>query len=364
MSNQFFISTINQKRINLLSSVNTNLSKCVGGTLAINNKIYLAPFLFGSTPEFVIIEIDENDDIRKIPFDLTQLSVINPTNLQIFQGVTSHPNGKIYFCPWNTRKIMVYDTLTDIVSYIGDITNASGSAYNNIILANDGHLYFLPFNKDTGNVMELNPYTNEISFFGSGLNAGKHLGGVYGSNGFIYLAPFAENRIAKIDIVNKTISYLPPTSGSNTGANWCNGSLGFDNKIYFPPVLKTTVLVKNEDDTFYEIPIQGRLSGAQWTSLQLAPNGNLYGFPFEGSRGLEVIPRLNIARTFGTFSSGTNSRNHGTVYRNGSIYSVYRTSNVIYKIQNIGNHNSIYSDIPNDISTISQSLYNKFQNKL
>jgi hypothetical protein len=72
-------------------------------------------------------------------------------------------------------------------------------------------------------------------------------------------------------------------------------------------------------------------STAKWVGGVLAPNGKIYGFPYNATTVLEIDPETQTAATFGSLS-GTNKWRSGVLAPNGKIYGVPFSSTTVLEI--------------------------------
>lgn len=350
MYNKFFSQTTNQKRVAIFENsyfVNAHVGGCYS---PYNNKVYFAPYQADYVTQF--------DPVLKtyiqIPIDTEIVNCISIP--QYSQGAIYAPNNKIYFSVFSSDHLIVYNLVTEEFEYIfnSGFGGIREGKYNGGVIGNDGFLYLIPYNSSS--VCKINLSDNSISFFGS-FTFQTHLGGCLAENNCIYQAPVSGNSFRRINLTTNIIGTF-----GNLGSGsfrWANGCNSLDGRIFFPPLVGTTVLILNPvNETFTQIPVTG---GGGYANLQLAPNGNLYGISNSASRFLEVIPSKNIARTF--YLNGSNIY-HGNVYTEKGIIGVPRQTNFIKILENIGFHQSEMVTFPSDVSTISTSLWNKFQQTL
>jgi len=121
-----------------------------GASLAINNRIYCAPF---NHDNVLVIRTDEDT--------VYTIGTVIPGEGK-YSGNVLGPNGKIYCIPYNATQIMVIDPLTDSVSFFGDFPGTA--KYSGGALGPDGKIYCMPYNA-TG-VMVINPLFNEAIISG------------------------------------------------------------------------------------------------------------------------------------------------------------------------------------------------------
>ena len=88
----------------------------------------------------------------------------------------------------------------------------------------------------------------------------------------------------------------------------------------------------------------------KWIGGVLAPNGYIYGIPFDSTSVLKIDPLTDTATTFGSLS-GQFKWQGGVLAPNGYIYGIPRSSTSVLKIQT-----NIYS-------RIDQKLLSAYSNK-
>ena len=108
----------------------------------------------------------------------------------------------------------------------------------------------------------------------------------------------------------------------------------------------------------------GSFSGTdKWFGGVLAPNGKIYCVPNNSTQILVIDPATNTTALFGNFS-GNIKWLGGVLAPNGKIYYVPGNSTQILVIDTKAEPNSTDLQIPNDLTILSISNYNKYYNKL
>lgn len=349
MYNNIISGSTNQKKVLEFSKTQV-ANEFVGGAYCpANGKTYFAPY---QTSGYIGEYDPITNLVTNIPFNTTIVGSVSGSFY--CQSVVYAPNNKMYFIPWNATHIIVYDVVLGTFEYIAGFSQASEAKFNGAVIANDGFIYFIPFQANY--VTRLDTTLNTITTFGTVVPQ-ANLGGVLFSDNCIYQAPGNGSSFRRINLNTFQI-----TTFGNLGVGtlkWLNGCNGLDGKIYYPPLFRNTVLVLDPlTQTTVQIPISGLGGSIFFANLQLAPNGNLYGFSYSASRFLEVIPTKSIARSF--YLNGSNIY-HGNIYSPQGILGVPRTASFIKLLTNIGLHKSEYTTFPNDVSTIASSSWNKFQ---
>lgn len=114
-------------------------------------------------------------------------------------------------------------------------------------------------------------------------------------------------------------------------SKWNGGVLAPNGKIYGIPYNSTTVMEIDPDaqtaTTF------GSLSGSEkWNGGVLAPNGKIYGIPRESETVLEIDPEAQTATTFGSVEKPSSGIAYigGVLAPNGKIYAIpYNAGNIL-----------------------------------
>ena len=132
---------------------------------------------------------------------------------------------------------------------------------------------------------------------------------------------FSNPTVGTAGTVGFAITTTQDGSGILSGADkWIGGVLAPNGKIYGIPYDSTSVLVidpaTNTTSTF------GSLSGTdKWTGGVLAPNGKIYGIPRDSTSVLVIDPATNTISTFGSLS-GDDKWAGGVLAPNGKIYGI------------------------------------------
>jgi len=114
-------------------------------------------------------------------------------------------------------------------------------------------------------------------------------------------------------------------------AKWVGGVLAPNGCIYGIPYNSTTVLkidpVAETATTF------GSLAGTfKWYGGVLAPNGCIYGIPFNSTTVLKIDPVAETATTFGSLSADEAKWVGGVLAPNGCIYGIPLNSTTVLKL--------------------------------
>ena len=134
-------------------------------------------------------------------------------------------------------------------------------------------------------------------------------------------------------------------SGSLSGSDkWVGGVLAPNGKIYGIPYNSTSVLVidpaTNTTSTF------GSLGSGifKWFGGVLAPNGKIYGIPYRSTSVLVIDPATNTTSTFGSLS-GNDKWGGGVLAPNGKIYGIPVNSTSVLVIDPAANTTSTFGSL-------------------
>ena len=137
--------------------------------------------------------------------------------------------------------------------------------------------------------------------------------------------------LAALRALSKSQTDTTSTFGSLAGASkWVGGVLAPNGCIYGIPYNSTTVLkIDPATDTTSTF---GSLAGAdKWLGGVLAPNGCIYGIPFSGTTVLKIDPATDTTSTFGSLAGATKWYG-GVLAPNGYIYGIPYSSTTVLKL--------------------------------
>lgn len=145
----------------------TDISKCYGGVLAPNGKIYCIPNNASCVP-IITPNLTGSDTI-----DLSSIQNINTStypfigsNDNKWRGGCLGPDGKIYCAPFNTSCVLIIDPSNNTIN-LTDISGVSGS-YCGAVLAPNGKIYCAPWGGTNALVIDpINKTRSYISLPGS-----------------------------------------------------------------------------------------------------------------------------------------------------------------------------------------------------
>lgn len=238
------------------------------------------------------------------------------------------PNGKIYCVPNNATDILIIDTLsgTASTSTMGAIISGTAN-WRGGVLAPNGKIYCIPL--DASDVLVIDPIAGTASYLGASLGAGgaKWWGGVLGKDGNIYGIPYASNTILKINPVAGTATTSAMGASLSGGAKWIGGCIGADGKIYGIPHNSTDILIINTTaQTATRSTLGASLTGtSKWNGGAVGADGRIYGIPQNASDILQIDTIAGVATRFGSVTTAytsTNMFNGGVLAPNGKIFGI------------------------------------------
>jgi hypothetical protein len=200
------------------------------------------------------------------------------------------------------------------------------------VLGSDGNIYFAPY--AALNILKLTVATGVTTNItgGATYTSNGWRGGVLGPDGNIYFTPFAATNILKLTVATGVTSNI--TGGATYTANgWIGGALGPDGNIYFMPFAATNIL-KLTVATGVTSNITGgaTYTASGWAGTILGPDGHIYGTPYNATN----ILRLNVSTGVTTNITGGATYTSGgwqgqTLGQDGNIYFAPTTATNVLK---------------------------------
>ena len=286
----------------------------VGGVLAPNGHIYCIPYNAN-----YVMKIDTNYGSEtygkpsRIETEITETDA--GASSKCWWGGTLAPNGKIYCAPYNAKWVLVIDTKTDTISYLGKDdtsyefgeTNVSVSTlmYKGAVLHPDGYIVFVPYNGQTVACINLKDESikfavRDIQSIGLS-NANKWSGGVYDpTNDGIVFIPYKKGFSATWGIMyNSTFTIMEHTSYTAlSDSQFEGGVLAPNGNIYMVPRNsdQAAVLSYSSDGAS---GLFGGTGMGMYMGGVLAPNGCIYCAPYNTGTILKISPSPSLNLNFG-----------------------------------------------------------------
>eukprot|EP00056_Hartaetosiga_gracilis_P012056 m.188288 g.188288 ORF g.188288 m.188288 type:complete len:559 (-) comp13628_c1_seq3:247-1923(-) len=236
-----------------------------GGAL-VGDKVYMC-----STSGATSIEVVDLDDFS--------VATIDVVNLVDFRENVLADNGLVYFVPFNGDKIVAVEP-TDNSFF--EITLDFGSAtpsenWAGAVNGDDGFVYGIPYSFDFLLIIDTNTNTADITSVSVGAALGSWWGGVKADDGRIFGIPYDANTVM---IYDPSTGVADVTSMAVTAANskWRGGVLGANGKIYAAPYTQSTLLIIDPVLNTVEEFVDAEL-GLYYVGAALDSFGFVYLFP-------------------------------------------------------------------------------------
>jgi len=319
--------TINQEY--LVGSALSNTSVAYQGcALAENDCIYAAP-----STSVNVLKINTLDDTY------SEFGTV-AAGVQKYGGAVYSTNGKVYFCPQAATAVMTIDTNNgDTISYFDTTGTVGGALSGNlsglfkwygIYQGQDGRLYCIPYRANA--VMVIDPSDDSISFIDTAgsvaFNAGnltddfKWDGGtVYGQ--YLYGSPSDATDFLKIDTLNGTCSRFGSVPSGT--AKWAISTVGVNDFIYIFPYYDNRIIKLNPaDDTFvYTAATIGSINtDIKVGSASTMPDGRILLAPSTPVTASVFNTSDDSVTSFGANLGSGSKIIGGCVAKNGAHYSI------------------------------------------
>lgn len=215
------------------------------------------------------------------------------------------PNGKIYFMPYITGNIGVYDPSIDAFYTFGSFTGGAGAnLYNGAALFPNGHIISLP--GKAGNILDINPasvpgsssgdsFTTWGTFTETATNF-LYAGLTVGPDGYGYGSCFDARKIPKVDAVGQTVTF--PFALQNAGTQkWASIVNGTNGKMYCGSYTRGFCL--EIDPVAVTATEFGSGSLQKYGGMAMALDGMIYAFPQNSTTMLKIDPSGPTASEIG-----------------------------------------------------------------
>lgn len=227
------------------------------------------------------------------------------------------PNGKIYCAPERKTNIAVIDTNTDTYFEIAT-AGFPGDAkfFSSAYVPSVNKIYALPYDWDQ--ILKIDPDTDTYSLIPCATDPGNQFfETLLANNGFIYGAPHDGTQLIKFDPSTDTFATFGAFAA---GDRWLHGSIAPNGDLFFLPANGSATAAILKVDPSTDTPsISAAITPLDYHNLVLAPNGYLYMIPYNATTVGKFDPVLETFSTFGTVAGG-DQWHGGTLAPNGKIY--------------------------------------------
>lgn len=342
------------------------------------------PELTGGTFSYISNYLAPNGKLYFIPYQMNKVLILDPTDfsrtyintntggLSEFFGGCLAPNGKIY-CPSysTTNRVLVIDTNNDTVSFMTSPQSAGigSDGPQGGILAQNGMLYFLRIGTGAPAMLRINPTNDTVIMYNFSMTPSQTYSrnGILMPNGKIYYLNYTTSELLVFDPMNDTLGNVKITiTPSITCYDWvAMGSI--DNYLYiFPAKSSATTIVRINisDGTSEIVPgyVGSNITDKMFAVLNLPDR--LVTLPYSEKK-------VGVIYKNGTYTEDTSQNLNNTLwYHNPSLCPNGLAFGIILKDYPLSYYNTFlklkYSDwhIPNDLSTLPTSIYNKLYGKI
>lgn len=257
-----------------------------------------------------------------------------------YSGGCIAADGNFYAAPhYDTRMMKI--NVNAAGAYYFDHISTNGlisgtNLYNSIVPMPNGDLICLP-DDNAVSILRYNVFSEVMDTIRLDVDFTNNVfwGGTLASNGKIYCAPSRTDvhDMMVIDSDQDTVYFVTLGTVSNNSAGYGSGSVAPDGRIYFPPESQNPfwgdrmLRVDPSDDSFSEIGIIALTEGNDsYKQSTLAPDGNIYCFPWKESQILKIDTQAGSASLVGpSLGSDGNIQTQLLTY-DGTIWSLSGTA--------------------------------------
>ena len=210
------------------------------------------------------------------------------------------PDGRIYFMPYMAHHIMKLDpNNNDAISSVGDDLGVQDLGhewlYIGTVVGIDGCVYGIP--SGTKRIVKYDPINDITSYVGEEADKVFRCGGngVLGRDGCIYAFATRDGRVLKIDTTNNSHCFVGNTIQLDHDLidPWGDAILGIDGCIYWPPVEATHIMKYDPHSNLTSLVgddfIRTR-DEFKWSGGCAAQDGIIYCLPCNANRILAIDP--------------------------------------------------------------------------
>ncbi len=202
------------------------------------------------------------------------VAIPTPTAVSVPRGITTGPDGNLWFAEYGANKIGKLDLQTGVITEFA-VPSAAASPLS-IVSGPDGNLWFTEW--DGRKIGKVDPQTGDITESGLLPGVGHPYGIAVGSNGNIWFGEAISGKIGEIDPVSMAITqFTVPTNSDNVGI-----AAGSDGAMWFTEGAANQIgrIDASGHVTEYRIPT----SGSYPLSIIAGSDGALWFAEYYGNK--------------------------------------------------------------------------------
>jgi hypothetical protein len=320
-----------------ISQFNTYGLTTGGGQNAINDISLLTIINIDNENKSILLNMTDNSGIETF---LDRTMEVTPSGnadgiviplLDLYDGINNDIqfNDRGFTIGWYGNQLNEH---SNIIETVGINNNASGNESRTVKLITDtDNLY-----NSIGSEFDIYYYTYAVDISFSILNEQVSI-----SNDIITIGSvvYPKNSIVNLEtLVGGSSIYLRsfgaeyiPLQVLTNNSKWIGGVLAPNGKIYGIPYDSSSVLIIDPETNQADTSITGLDGNSKWAGGVLASNGNIYGIPYDSSSVLVIDPETEQVNTSSiTGLNGLGKWAGGVLAPNGKIYGIpYDSSSVL-----------------------------------
>jgi virginiamycin B lyase len=234
-----------------------------------------------------------------------------------FWGVTSGPDGNVWFTETSLSQIAVINPTTDAISEFP--TPTAGASPHGIVAGSDGNLWFTE--NSVSKIGMINPTTHAISEFPTPTTGAGPWDLAAGPDGNIW---FTENSVSKVGMINPTTHAITEFSTPTASSLPYGITAGPDGNVWFTEQIGKIAMINPSTHAIAEFAATGYLK-----EIAAGPDGNLWFGSIESFN-----PSTHVVTQYATLNDGDNGITAGP---DGNVW--FTANNAPAAARNIGRIN-------------------------